>query len=125
MVQGQISQDTNRSNSTARVNGGFDPEKPLTADYLQKIGDYVDDLVKNKGFDGNSIVVFTENYATYPKMSQQIIEYLQKKSYKATEGFATTAPFVDAIKIDTVMINRMFIHHPGDKKRIGIYVGRF
>jgi hypothetical protein len=116
------------SGNSVGVNGDINvnTEKKLADNYLLAIGTYVDNLIKDKNFDGNNIIVLTESYCNYPGVTQQIIDYLKNKDYKATEGFATTAPAINEVKIDTSQRHTGYqLNKTVSKKVITIYVGRF
>ena len=83
-------------------------------------------MVKTKNLDPNTIIVYTEQYATYPKITGQIIGYLSERGYHGTEGFAIDGPVIKEIKIDTLFVNRLAaINGQKGRKRIAIKVGRF
>jgi hypothetical protein len=106
------------------INGdvNINAEKKLALDYLEAIYHYVDDLVRNKNFDGNKITVARESNCNYPGVVKQIINYLNSKGFKATEGFEMRSPPIEAIKIDTLQTPNP---NKGQKKQITIQVGEF
>ncbi|MBS1533317.1 MAG: carboxypeptidase regulatory-like domain-containing protein [Bacteroidetes bacterium] len=106
------------------INGdvNINAEKRLGSDYLELIYNYVEDLVRNKNFDGNNIVVTREQNCNYPRIVKQIVSYLNSKGFKATEGYEMRSPPIEAIKIDTI---EQHIQNTNQKKQINILVGEF
>jgi len=92
-------------------------DKLLGDDYLQAIGDYVNNLIVQKKFK-NSVSVYTESTCNYPKITQQIISYLKSRGINASEAFEMGRT-TKGVKVDTM--HRFSFQ----EREIRVHVGQF
>lgn len=85
---------------------------------LARVFNAVDSLVKNKNFDKNKIVVYTENYSNGTDITDQLVVYFNQRGYHTHGAMAMSGRIIQGILVDT---SRIF----PNQRQIKILVGRF